>query len=41
MNTLSLASLARRHPRWVDAGIRLDRVPPAVWTAPTRRSSAS
>jgi len=33
MSSFSLASLARQHPRWVDAGIRLDRVPPAVWLA--------
>lgn len=33
MSTFSLALLARHHPRWVDAGIRLDRMPPAVWLA--------
>lgn len=33
MSTMSLASLARHHPRWVDAGIRLDRVPPIAWLA--------
>ncbi|MFT4267587.1 MAG: MYXO-CTERM sorting domain-containing protein, partial [Xenophilus sp.] len=30
---MTLASLATHHPRWLDAGIRLDRVPPAAWLA--------
>ena len=30
---MTLAALAQHHPRWVDAGIRLDRVPPAAWLA--------
>jgi len=30
---MTLASLARHHPRWVDAGIRIDRAPAAVWLA--------
>jgi exosortase/archaeosortase family protein len=31
--TMSLAVLARTHPRWVDRGIRLDRAPAAGWLA--------
>jgi len=30
---MTLAQLARIHPRWVDAGIRIDRAPAAVWLA--------
>ncbi|WP_051952921.1 exosortase Q [Xenophilus azovorans] len=30
---MTLTHLATRHPRWLDAGIRLDRVPPAAWLA--------
>ncbi len=30
---MTLAHLATHHPRWLDAGIRLDRVPPAAWLA--------
>jgi len=33
MSALSLSRLALRHPRWLDAGIRLDRVRPAAWLA--------
>jgi len=30
---MTLAQLARIHPRWVDAGIRIDRAPAAMWLA--------
>ncbi|WP_225782079.1 exosortase Q [Xenophilus sp. Marseille-Q4582] len=31
--TLTLSHLAQHHPRWLDAGIRLDRVPAPFWLA--------
>ena len=33
MPRLHLSHLAQHHPRWLDAGIRLDRVPASVWLA--------
>ncbi|RYF64052.1 MAG: exosortase Q, partial [Comamonadaceae bacterium] len=30
---MNLSRLAQHHPRWLDAGIRLDRVPAPVWLA--------